>query len=83
MEEELENKGEMTTKEKKKQCRGLEKVKLLSLDGEYFSKLLETGRLECYDKTLGRRIQMYNMVKYKEIEKLDGMTNESRLSSGI
>lgn len=77
--EEPQSQGKLSVEERWQRCQDLEKVHPLTLDGEDFSKLPETGQLKYYDDSLDRRFWMYNLVKYKEIETLDDITDEGRL----
>lgn len=54
---------------KKRWCHDQEPIEPLSIDGEDFSKLLETGRLEYYADSFDRRVCLHTMIKYPEIKK--------------
>lgn len=46
-------------------------------------KLPKIGLLKYYDGSLDRNVHMYNLVKYKEIEKLDDTTHKGRFMTRI
>lgn len=56
----------------------MEVVQPLTLTGEDFLTLPKIGYRQYYESTLDSKVQMYNLVKYPNIQTLDDMSHEDR-----
>lgn len=65
--------------EKRQRHRDMEQCNSLTIGGEDFSTLPETGCLLYFDNTLDQKTRMYNLEKFPDIRTLDDVSDEGQL----